>query len=168
MPGSAESRSVAVRLAAAEAYSYKRDQDVPGFDDGRVLIVYDGVCVLCSRTMRAIAHADKRGRIQFASAQSVLGQALFRHYGLDPEAFETVLVLRQGQAAGKLDAVDAVAGIVGGWWRLAVLLRPFPQGVRDGLYDLMADNRYRLFGRSEACMVPDPDWRNRVIDHAQL
>lgn len=160
-------RSVAERLASAPAFSYREDPAVPAFDDGCALIVYDGVCVLCSRSMRAIARADHAGRIQFVSAQSVLGQALFRHYGLDPDTFETVLLLHRGRAFGKLEAVDEVAGIVGGRWRVVGLLRQLPQWLRDRMYDLVARNRYRLFGRSDTCMAPDAIWRDRVIDHAR-
>jgi predicted DCC family thiol-disulfide oxidoreductase YuxK len=117
--------------------------------------------------MRAIARADREGRIRFASAQSVIGQNMFRHFDLDPDAFETVLLIHGGRAYGKLDAVDEVAKIVGGWWRLVFLLRPWPQRVRDHAYDLVANNRYRLFGRTETCMLPDPAWKDRVIDPAQ-
>ncbi len=158
-------RSVSADLAAAEAYSYRGDARVPGFDDTRALIVYDGVCVLCSTTMRRIAERDREGHFLFASAQSPLGQALFEHYGLDPVAFETVLLLRAGRAYGKLDMAREIAEVLGGPWRMVKAFRVLPRWLQDFAYDLVAKNRYRLFGRAEACMVPDASWRARVIDH---
>ena len=157
--------SISQRLSTTQPYAYKSDAAVPAFDDTKPLIVYDGVCVLCSHAMRAIARRDCSGVIQFASAQSPLGQALFRHYGLDPLAFETVLLLREGRAFGKLDMALEVATLIGGRWWLFNIFRPLPRRLQDKAYDLVAKNRYRLFGRTETCMVPDADWRARVIDH---
>ena len=162
MPGVS---SIPARLAAMPLHSYRNDASVPRFDDSRALIIYDGVCVLCSRSMRAIAARDTSGHFQFASAQSALGQALFKHYGLDPVAFETVLLLTSGRAYGKLDMAMEVARVLGGPWTLFRVFRPLPRSVQDRIYDLVAKNRYRLFGRTEKCMLPDPTWRSRVIDH---
>ena len=155
---------MAARLAAKPAYSYRADTNVPRFDDSQPVIIYDGVCVLCSRSMRAIAARDTAGHFRFASAQSALGRALYAHYGLDVENFETVLLVENGSALGKLDMPLAIARVLGGPWRLFGLFRPLPQKLRDRAYDLVAQSRYRLFGRSETCMVPDASWRRRVVE----
>lgn len=156
--------SVSARLAATPAYSYRGDPAVPHFDDAHALIIYDGVCVLCSRSMQRIAAADHAGMFRFASAQSPLGQAVFKHYQLDPVAFETVLLLSEGRAFGKLDMAFEVARRLGRAWLLFALFKPLPRRWQDAAYDLVAKNRYRIFGRTEACMVPDASWRGRVID----
>ena len=165
MTGTDRQLSLSARLAAALSYSYRADPAVPCFDDTRALIIYDGVCVLCSHAMRQIAERDTKGHFQYASAQSPLGQALFKHYALDPVAFETVLLLSDGRAFGKLDMVLEVARVLGGPWRLFQIFKPLPRALQDRAYDLIANNRYRLFGRTEACMLPDASWRARVIDH---
>ena len=157
--------SFSARIADCSVFSYRADASVPKFDDSRALIVYDGVCVLCSGAMRAIAARDHTGHFQFASAQSPLGKALFEHYGLDPLEFETVLLLSQGRAFAKLDMAVEVARVLGGPWHLFDVFRPLPRTLQDRVYDLIAKNRYRLFGRTDACMLPDPSWRARVIDH---
>jgi predicted DCC family thiol-disulfide oxidoreductase YuxK len=157
--------SISQRLAATAAYSYRQDPTVPSFDDSKPLVIYDGVCVFCSHAMRSIARRDRSGLIQFASAQSPLGQALFRHYGLDPITFETVLLLRDGHAFGKFAMALEMAHLIGGPWRLSTVFRPLPRRLQDLAYDLVAKNRYRLFGRTDTCMLPDPSWRSRVIDH---
>jgi predicted DCC family thiol-disulfide oxidoreductase YuxK len=156
--------SASQRLANKTPYSYRNDPGVPAFPDDEALLVFDGVCVLCSATARFILRRDHAGRFRFATAQSKLGQALFRHYGLDAQSFETNLVLVKGRAHGKLDSVIVAGTELGGVWRALTLLRVLPRAVADWLYDCVARNRYRLFGRTEHCMMPPPEWRDRFID----
>ena len=156
--------SVWQRLAGKGPYSYRGDPSVPPFLDDTALLVFDGVCVLCSASARFILKRDRARRFRFATAQSPLGQALFRHYGLDAQAFETNLVLIEGRAYGKLDTVVAAGTELGGVWRVSSVLRLLPRSAADWLYDSVARNRYRLFGRTEHCMMPPPQWRDRFID----
>ncbi|KAB2912375.1 MAG: thiol-disulfide oxidoreductase DCC family protein [Hyphomicrobiaceae bacterium] len=156
--------SVSRRLAHAAPYSYRADPAVPAFPDDKAIIVFDGVCVLCTASARFVIKRDRVRAFRFATAQSPLGQALYRHYGLDPDAFETNLVLSGGRAFGKLDSVAATGLHLGGVWRLLALLRVIPRPIGDWLYDQVARNRYALFGRNDRCMIPPPDWRNRFID----
>lgn len=151
------------RLAAAPAYSWRDDPAVPRFDDAAPLIVFDGVCVFCSRSMAMVARND-RGVFRFTAAQSPLGAALFRHYGLDPVDFETVLVLDRGQPLGKRDALAAIARRLDWPWRALLAFGWLPRKVGNRAYDMLAARRYRLFGRTETCFTPDPAWRARVIE----
>ncbi len=145
-------------------YSYRADPAVPRFPDDKAVLVFDGVCVLCSGFARFILERDRDFAFRFTTAQSPLGQALFRHYGLATDDFETNLVLADGRAYAKLDSV-AIAGVrLGGLWRLLSVLRLVPRPIADWTYDRVARNRYRLFGRSEACMMPPPEWRERFIE----
>jgi predicted DCC family thiol-disulfide oxidoreductase YuxK len=155
---------VAERLAALPAFSYRDDPAVPTFADDRPIIVYDGVCILCSKSMRRIANADRRQQFRFMSAQSSVGQAVFRHYSLDPNDFETVLLLDQGRAYGKFDAIARIGTGLGGVYRAAAAVRVAPGRVQDWAYDAIAKNRYRIFGRTDQCMMPDASWRSRVIE----
>jgi predicted DCC family thiol-disulfide oxidoreductase YuxK len=152
------------RLADKTPYSYRNDPNVPAFPDDKALLAFDGVCVLCSATARFILKRDHARRFRFATAQSKLGQALFRHYGLDPQTFETNLLLVEGRAYGKLDSVIVAGTQLGGVWRALALLHALPRAVADWLYDCVARNRYRLFGRTEHCMMPPREWRDRFID----
>jgi predicted DCC family thiol-disulfide oxidoreductase YuxK len=156
--------SASRRLADKTPYSYRSDPRVPPFPDDRALLIFDGVCVLCSATARFILKRDHDGRFRFATAQSKLGQALFRHYGLDAQTFETNLLLVEGRAYGKLDSVILAGTQLGGVWRALAVLRVLPRSVADWLYDCVARNRYRLFGRTEHCMMPPPESRDRFID----
>src|SRR5262245_6412230 len=156
--------SLSQRLSRAPPHSYRSDPAVPAFPDDKALVVFDGVCVLCSGFARFILKHDKRFVFRLATAQSQLGQALFRHYGLDAQEFETNLVLADGIAFAKLDTVAIVGERLGGAWRSLSLLRLLPRRLADWLYDRIARNRYALFGRTERCMIPLPEWRDRFID----
>lgn len=156
--------SLSRRLAQAAPYSYRHDPSVPDFPDDEALIVFDGVCVLCTGSARFVIERDAALAFRFATTQSPLGQALFRHYGLDTEVFETNLVLSDGRAYGKLDSVAVVCARLGGIWRLLSALRFIPRPVADWLYDRIALNRYTLFGRTDHCMIPPPEWRSRFIE----
>jgi predicted DCC family thiol-disulfide oxidoreductase YuxK len=145
------------------AYSYRTDPAVPAFPDDKALVVFDGVCVLCSGFARFILKRDRNFAFRLATAQSPLGQALYRHYGLDPDAFETNLVLADGRAWAKLDTVAVVGERLGGPWRALRVLRFVPRSLGGWLYDRVARNRYRWFGRTEHCMLPPPEWRDRFI-----
>ncbi|HZT47250.1 MAG TPA: thiol-disulfide oxidoreductase DCC family protein [Hyphomicrobiaceae bacterium] len=163
MSAPAERASVSRRLAAAAPYSYRTDPTVPGFPDDKALVVFDGVCVLCSGFARFILRRDRSFAFRLATAQSPLGQALYRHYGLDPDEFESNLVIADGRACAKLDTVAAVGERLGGPWRALGALRWLPRAHGDWIYDRVARNRYALFGRRESCMLPPPEWRDRFI-----
>ena len=163
MTGSPVAASASQRLAEAPPYSYRTDPAVPAFPDDRALVVFDGVCVLCSGFARFILKRDKQFVFRLATAQSPLGQALYRHYGLDPNEFESNLVLVDGRAYARLDTGAVVAARLGGPWRALGLLRLLPRVLGDWLYDRVARNRYALFGRTEHCMLPPPQWRDRFI-----
>ena len=130
---------------------------------GKDIVVFDGVCVLCSGFMRFVCRHDQRGRFHFVIAQSDLGEALYAHYGLKCGDYETNLVFLDGVLHLKLDAFTAVMAGLGWPWRALVLLNWIPRPRRDALYDRLARNRYRLFGRRAQCMVPDAELKARFL-----
>lgn len=150
--------------ADRRAYSYIEDGAVPAWDDSAGLIVFDGECVLCSGFVRFVFRRDRHGRFRFTMAQSSLGQALYRHYGLDPQTFETNLVILEGTLHAKMASFAAVMGALGWPWRALSAVRLIPRPIGNWLYDRVARNRYRLFGRYDACRLPSPELRARVID----
>jgi predicted DCC family thiol-disulfide oxidoreductase YuxK len=147
-----------------EPYSYRADALVPSFPDDKPILLFDGVCVLCSAFARFVSRHDPAAAIRFTAAQSPLGSALCRHYGLDPADPETTSLILDGRALGKLEAYAAVMHRLGPPWSLLRIALVLPQRLRDWLYDRIAKNRYRLFGRREACIVPDGSWRERVLE----
>ena len=138
---------------------------VPGMPDGAVL--YDGVCVLCSAWFRFVAARDEAARFRFAPVQGEYGRLLAVRLGIDPENPETNAVIIDGLAYLRSDAALQILRRLPGWsWAGALLVVPRP--VRDWIYDRVARNRYRLFGRTEACMVPNPALARHVLPDAAL
>ena len=121
---------------------------------GRDLIVFDGVCVLCSGFFRFVLRHDHARRFHFATALGPLGQALYRALDLPTQAFETNLVIVDGRIYQRLDAFAAAMAPLGGRWRPLAVLRWLPRIVKDPLYHAIARNRYRLFGRHDHCLIP--------------
>ena len=144
-----------------EPYSYRQDPAVPRFADDAPLFLFDGVCVLCSGGVRRLMRYDKRRVFRFATAQSELGQALYRHYGIDMN--ETYLLIDRGVASGKSEGYLRIAQILGGVWRVAAVFRVIPRGLRDRLYDLVARNRYRWFGKTGYCELIPEGLKDRLL-----
>ena len=126
------------------------------------LILFDGVCVFCSRWVRFVIDRDPQARFTFAPIQSERGRALATRLGIDPEAPQTNAVIWNSRAWFKSDAALTVLGELEGTRPLA-RLKAVPRPIRDPLYDLIARHRYRIFGRTEACMVPSAADRARFL-----
>jgi predicted DCC family thiol-disulfide oxidoreductase YuxK len=127
------------------------------------MILYDGVCVLCSRWIRFVAARDADRRFRFTAIQSGYGRRLAQAFGINPEDPGTNAVVHGGVAYFKSDAALTVLSHLPGWQWVRVL-RAIPKARRDAAYNLIARNRYRIFGKYEACLVPDESFRARVIE----
>ena len=128
------------------------------------VILYDGVCVFCSRWIRFVAARDVERRFRFTAIQSGYGTRLAQSFGIDPDDPDTNAVIHGGEALFKSDAALTVLGALPGWRWTRMLLRAPPKPLRDAVYDLIARNRYRIFGKYEECFVPDAELRERVIE----
>jgi predicted DCC family thiol-disulfide oxidoreductase YuxK len=144
-------------------FSYRGDPSVPAFPDDRPIVIFDGVCVFCSAFARFILRADKRRRFRLMAAQTPLGVALYKHYGLDPVNYETNILLADGQAWFKSEASIRVFELLGFPWSLASVGRLIPLSLRDCLYNIVARNRLRWFGTREACYLPDKAQLDRFL-----
>ncbi len=127
------------------------------------VILYDGVCVFCSRWIRFIAARDRHARFRFTPLQSPYGSRLAQAFGIDALDPDTNAVIHGGVAYLKSDGALTVLSLLPGWgWARALFAVPKP--LRDAVYRLVARNRYRIFGKYEACFVPDAGMRTRVIE----
>lgn len=135
-------------------------QPAPDEPDG--LILFDGVCVFCSRWVRFVLRLDRERRFRFLPIQSERGRTLAVRHGINPDAPETNAVVSGGRMFFKSDAALVVLGRLPATAPLAAL-RLAPRALRDPVYDLIARNRYRIFGRTDQCMVPEPADRNRFL-----
>ena len=127
------------------------------------VILYDGVCVFCSRWIRFIAARDGDRRFRFTAIQSPYGRRLAQAFGIDPNDPDTNAVIHGGVAYFKSDGALTVLGALSGWGWVRVL-RAAPKPLRDAVYNLVARNRYRIFGKYEVCFVPDAEMRDRVME----
>jgi predicted DCC family thiol-disulfide oxidoreductase YuxK len=127
------------------------------------LILYDGVCVFCSRWVRFVASRDEERRFRFTAIQSGYGMRLAQAFGIDPDDPDTNAVIYGGEVVFKSDAALTVLGALPGWGWVRVL-RAVPKPLRDAVYNLVARNRYRIFGKYEECFVPDAGMRARVME----
>ena len=152
-----------VTVDTPQPYSYRRDQAVPPFPDDRPVIVFDGHCGFCSGFARFILRHDKAARFRLLPAQTDLGRALYRHYGLDPEHYATNILIEDGVGLFKSEASIRMFEGLGRPWSLARCLRLVPRGPLDRAYEIIARNRMRIAGRRDVCYAPSPADRARFL-----
>ena len=133
------------------------------------IILYDGVCGLCNRLVQFLLKRDKRGRLRFASLQSDFAARVLSRHGIDPKDLDTVQVVvnyeqSDEQVVNRSDAVLRAAQELGMPWNiLTTIARIVPRALRDVVYGFVARNRYRVFGKYETCMLPDPNQQHRFM-----
>jgi predicted DCC family thiol-disulfide oxidoreductase YuxK len=127
------------------------------------VILFDGVCIFCSRWVRFVARRDMARRFRFTPIQSEYGSRLARTFGIDPQDPDTNAVVHGGEVFVKSDAALTVLSLLPGWAWVRVLFA-VPKPLRDAVYSLIARNRYRIFGKYDTCFVPGADLRARVIE----
>ena len=133
------------------------------------IILYDGMCGLCNRLNRFVIRRDRQGSFRYASLQSHFAAEALSAYGKDPRDLDTLYVIaRHGTPSESLlmrsEAVLFILRELGGPWRLARVLEYLPSGLFDFGYNLVARNRYRVFGRYDACPIPHPEDRAKFIE----
>jgi predicted DCC family thiol-disulfide oxidoreductase YuxK len=146
-----------------EPYSYRLDPAVPKFPDDRPIVIFDGDCAMCSGSVQFLLRHDGRGVFRVLPAQSELGRALYVHYGLDPVDYESNILIENGVAWFKSEGSIRMAEHLGLPWSLIGVFRILPRPIRDRLYDVVARNRLRIFGRRTVCYVSDPRYEDRFL-----
>jgi predicted DCC family thiol-disulfide oxidoreductase YuxK len=130
----------------------------------RHTIFYDGVCGLCNRLNRFVLKRDRRDLFRFAALQSAYAKKTLAAHGKDPDDLDTMIVVSAaGELFVKARAALFVLRELGGGWRLLALLRFLPRFLLDWAYDRIARNRYRLFGRYDACPIPSAQERATLV-----
>jgi len=126
------------------------------------LVLFDGVCNLCNNSVNFIIKRDKKAVFRFVPSQSEMGKRLIEKYFKDFD-LQTVVLIDDEKAYTKSDAFLRIMKKLGGLWKALLVLWIIPRPVRDFFYDLIARNRYRIFGKKDSCMIPSPEVKKRFI-----
>lgn len=132
--------------------------------DGNPVILFDGVCNFCSGVVRFVIDRDEEGVFRFAPLQSEVGKKIQDHFSLSGEDFDTFVLVYGGKAYIKSTAALRVLRLLGGLWKYLYVFIVIPAPIRDAVYDFVARNRYKWFGKKDECMVPGPDIRRRFLE----
>jgi predicted DCC family thiol-disulfide oxidoreductase YuxK len=127
------------------------------------LVLFDGVCNLCSALVQFVIRHDRVAKFRFAAIQSEIGKEIFQSHGLDAADLQTFVFIADGRMFVRSDAAIEVASRFGGAWRFFTVFRLVPRVARDWIYSVIARNRYRWFGRKEVCMVPTVEIKERFL-----
>lgn len=127
------------------------------------IILFDGVCNLCSAWVFFVHNRELALRLKFASVQSRQGAALLEWCGLPTDHFDTMVFIESGNAYYKSSAFLRIVPYLNFPWPLLKIGRIFPRFIRDWFYDLIANNRYHWFGKRKTCFMPDELLKSRFI-----
>lgn len=128
------------------------------------IVLFDGVCNLCSGAVQFILRNDPKGQFRFASLQSASGQKLLEQHNLPTEIIGTMILIEGGRSYTRSTAALRIARRLRGAWPLAYAAIIIPAPLRNLCYSLVARNRYRWFGKAEHCMLPKPEFKQRFLE----
>ena len=133
--------------------------------ENKKIILFDGVCNLCDGAIQFIIKHDKKDVFRYASLQSELGKELVSERGLNPEEIDSIMLIEPGVAYYRKStaALEISRDLSGGYSLLKNFLF-IPEVMRDGIYDFIANNRYKWFGKKEQCMIPTPELKAKFLD----
>ena len=131
---------------------------------GKYIVLFDGVCNLCNGTVQFLLKRDKKKRFLFGSLQGKTGQEYLRKYHLPTDQFHSFMLIEGNVLYTRSTAVLRMLRYLGRGWQLLYVFIYVPQPIRDGVYKLIASNRYKLFGKKDACRIPSLDEKDRFLD----
>lgn len=132
--------------------------------EDKKIILFDGVCNLCNASVQFVIRRDRKDTFRFAALQSEAGKAFIRERGIDTSKIDSIVLIEPGIAYYvKSDAALRIARSLSGIWPAMGVFLGIPSGIRDLVYDLIARNRYRIFGKKETCMIPTPELRAKFL-----
>ena len=127
------------------------------------LILFDGVCNLCTGSVQFVLKRDSKNLFRFASLQSSLGQQVLQESGFSTEELKSFMLVEQGKVYFKSTAFLRVTRHLSVLWPVLFVFRIVPRFIRDAVYDFVARHRYRWFGKKETCWVPCDEWKGRFL-----
>ena len=132
-------------------------------DNRHKTILFDGVCNLCNGAVTFVIKHDKKNVFQFAALQSAVGIAMAAKHGVDTSKTDSILLIDQDKIYVKSTAALKIARHLSGGYPLLYGFMIVPNFIRNWVYDIIAKNRYKWFGRTDSCMVPAPDLKDKFL-----
>lgn len=132
-------------------------------DTGHI-ILFDGICNLCNGSVQFVIRQDKKKLFKFASLQSETGQSLLRQRDFDTKSMDSFVLISEGKYYTQSTAALKVLKLLGGRWSILYLFIFIPAFIRNAVYNFIARNRYRWFGKRDSCMMPDEKLKERFLD----
>ncbi|MGI9547877.1 MAG: thiol-disulfide oxidoreductase DCC family protein [Flavobacteriaceae bacterium] len=131
----------------------------------KMLIIFDGVCNLCNSSVLFVIKRDKRNVFLFVPLQSETGKQIVQQRGIDTSKTDSIILLEPNVAYyTKSTAALKIGKALGGGWKLLTILEWIPAVIRDFIYEIIAKNRYKWFGKRDKCMVPTTDLKAKFLD----
>ena len=127
------------------------------------ILLFDGVCNLCNSTVKTIIRIDKHSKLRLSSLQSESGQQLLKKFNLPQKELSTIVLIDKEEAYLRSDVPLEIMRLLGGAWVLLYGFKIIPRFIRDWVYGLVANNRYKWFGKQDACMIPTPNTQQRFL-----
>lgn len=127
------------------------------------IILFDGVCNLCNSSVNFIIDHDKKNVFRFASLQSDAGQSLLKKFNLNVKDFNSIILVENDKFYERSSAVMKIVKKFPGLWKFLYLFIIIPPPVRNFVYDIIADNRYKWFGKKDSCRVPTPELKEKFL-----
>ncbi|WP_203295764.1 thiol-disulfide oxidoreductase DCC family protein [Luteirhabdus pelagi] len=132
-------------------------------ENGKKIILFDGVCNLCNSSIVFIIKRDKRDMFRFAALQESIGQALIAKHNIDTSKTDSIILVDGDTHYEKSSAALRIARHLSGGWPLLSAFLILPKFIRNAVYDYIAKNRYKWFGKKESCMIPTPELKSKFL-----
>ena len=139
--------------------------EVADLPQNKKIILFDGVCNLCNQSVQYVIQHDKNDVFRFVAIQSELGEKIMKHIGIDAKHIDSIIFYEPGKAYYyKSAAALEIAKNLGGLFTYGIFFRIIPSGFRDFLYDHIAQNRYKWYGKQESCMIPTAELKLKFLE----
>jgi len=128
-----------------------------------LILLFDGVCNFCNFWVNFLLDRDKEDKFRFTPLQSEIGEKFLKKFSISTKDFDTFVLIDEDKYYIKSTAALIVAKNLTGLWKMLYVFIIIPGPIRDSLYNLVAKNRYKLFGKREACRIPTSEERNKFL-----
>lgn len=155
-------RSFIIWGNASAGFHYQKtlkilDKEIP-------LVIFDGVCNFCNYWVNFAIKRDKKKRLLFSPLQGNTAAKILLDYKIDPGTITSVILIDNGKAYSQSSAAIRICKYLDGGWKLFYMLIIIPKFIRDSIYNIIAKNRYKWFGKKDTCMIPTPALKERFLD----